>query len=100
VVQKRHHSGTLLAMSESIPAIYPEPPETNATDSGPKAGAAIERAVTVKELDYATDAPEMAEPAASQLAAVVNGVTETGGPEGLEPTRYGDWERKGRCIDF
>lgn len=25
---------------------------------------------------------------------------ETGGPRGLEPTRYGDWERNGRCIDF
>jgi hypothetical protein len=25
---------------------------------------------------------------------------ETGGPAGPEPTRYGDWERKGRCIDF
>jgi hypothetical protein len=25
---------------------------------------------------------------------------ETGGPKGLEPTRYGDWEVKGRCIDF
>ena len=25
---------------------------------------------------------------------------ETGGPKGLEPTRYGDWEQKGRCIDF
>jgi len=25
---------------------------------------------------------------------------ETGGPSGLEPTRYGDWEKKGRCIDF
>jgi hypothetical protein len=25
---------------------------------------------------------------------------ETGGPCGPEPTRYGDWERKGRCIDF
>ena len=20
--------------------------------------------------------------------------------KGLEPTRYGDWERKGRCTDF
>lgn len=26
--------------------------------------------------------------------------TETGGPTGLEPTRYGDWEKNGRCIDF
>ena len=25
---------------------------------------------------------------------------ETGGPKGLDPTRYGDWERNGRCIDF
>ena len=25
---------------------------------------------------------------------------EFGGPKGPEPTRYGDWERKGRCIDF
>jgi hypothetical protein len=25
---------------------------------------------------------------------------ETGGPEGPEPTRYGDWERNGRCVDF
>jgi len=21
-------------------------------------------------------------------------------PQELEPTRYGDWERNGRCIDF
>ena len=27
-------------------------------------------------------------------------ILEHGGPKGLEPTRYGDWERKGRCIDF
>jgi hypothetical protein len=25
---------------------------------------------------------------------------EIGGPSGPEPTRYGDWERAGRCIDF
>jgi hypothetical protein len=25
---------------------------------------------------------------------------EKGGPKGPEPTRYGDWERKGRCSDF
>ena len=25
---------------------------------------------------------------------------EIGGPKGLEPTRYGDWEKGGRCIDF
>ncbi|KAJ9164293.1 hypothetical protein P3X46_023889 [Hevea brasiliensis] len=25
---------------------------------------------------------------------------EIGGPRGPEPTRYGDWERNGRCSDF
>jgi hypothetical protein len=25
---------------------------------------------------------------------------EIGGPQGPEPTRYGDWERNGRCTDF
>ncbi|MGI9506159.1 MAG: DUF1674 domain-containing protein [Geminicoccaceae bacterium] len=27
-------------------------------------------------------------------------VKEVGGPEGPEPTRYGDWEKGGRCSDF
>ena len=26
--------------------------------------------------------------------------TEIGGQAGPEPTRYGDWERRGRCTDF
>lgn len=25
---------------------------------------------------------------------------EIGGPRGPEPTRYGDWEQRGRCSDF
>ncbi|MDT8407623.1 MAG: DUF1674 domain-containing protein [Methylococcales bacterium] len=25
---------------------------------------------------------------------------ELGGPKGPEPTRFGDWEKNGRCIDF
>lgn len=25
---------------------------------------------------------------------------EVGGPAGPEPTRFGDWERKGRVTDF
>jgi hypothetical protein len=34
----------------------------------------------------------------------VSGVTdrkkEIGGRDGPDPTRYGDWEKNGRCIDF
>lgn len=25
---------------------------------------------------------------------------EKGGPPGPEPTRYGDWEKNGKCVDF
>lgn len=34
-----------------------------------------------------------------EQAAIVS-KKEIGGPKGLEPTRYGDWESKGRCYDF
>ncbi|MCP1726660.1 hypothetical protein J2T60_000625 [Natronospira proteinivora] len=30
----------------------------------------------------------------------VERIPEIGGPKGPEPTRYGDWEVKGRCSDF
>jgi hypothetical protein len=36
------------------------------------------------------------EPGAAQNANPV----EIGGRDGPEPTRYGDWEKNGRCIDF
>jgi len=38
-------------------------------------------------------------PAAGPPAAEARS-PEIGGPQGPEPTRYGDWERKGICVDF
>ena len=35
--------------------------------------------------------------AAAAQAAVIH---EQGGPSGPEPTRFGDWERKGIAVDF
>jgi hypothetical protein len=35
-----------------------------------------------------------------QRAASTNLPKELGGVKGPEPTRYGDWENKGRCTDF
>jgi hypothetical protein len=41
------------------------------------------------------------EPAAGdQQAAGEPKPRELGGREGPEPTRFGDWELRGRCIDF
>jgi len=33
-------------------------------------------------------------------SGISNRPREIGGPSGLEPTRYGDWERNGRVSDF
>lgn len=38
------------------------------------------------------------EPPAGATEEIPSG--EFGGPTGPEPTRFGDWEKKGRCIDF
>jgi hypothetical protein len=38
--------------------------------------------------------------AASSADAPATRVREIGGRAGPEPTRYGDWELNGRCIDF
>ena len=46
---------------------------------------------------------EVAEPVAPERAAeAADGERpkEYGGRDGLDPTRYGDWEKNGRCIDF
>ena len=43
----------------------------------------------------------LAEAQARRLAAVEAAAQpEDGGPKGLEPTRFGDWERKGIAVDF
>jgi hypothetical protein len=44
--------------------------------------------------ESASDAPTVGDTAAAPLPP------EFGGREGPEPTRFGDWEKNGRCIDF
>ena len=41
-----------------------------------------------------------AAPTPKPAAEPVQMPREIGGPSGPEPTRYGDWEVKGRCSDF
>ena len=42
--------------------------------------------------------PESGQPTEDQ--GVIDRPREIGGPKGPEPTRFGDWEKGGRCIDF
>jgi hypothetical protein len=37
---------------------------------------------------------------AASPAATATRPREIGGRDGPEPTRFGDWEKAGRCIDF
>jgi hypothetical protein len=46
--------------------------------------------------------PEATPTSDSAVAAELTMIVprELGGPQGPEPTRFGDWEKAGRCIDF
>jgi hypothetical protein len=53
-----------------------------------------ERPPHVKAPAYLSPSPPVPEPAPAKEDE------EAGGPKGMEPTRYGDWESKGICRDF
>ena len=53
---------------------------------------------TVDPSNASADLP--AEKPAKIPAEIDEAPREIGGPRGPEPTRYGDWERNGRCVDF
>jgi hypothetical protein len=48
-------------------------------------------------MDDTKPEPSAEEPAKPEVPKLPK---EIGGPKGPEPTRYGDWEYKGRCTDF
>jgi hypothetical protein len=48
--------------------------------------------------DSAADPPE--DNRAVDKAGAIVREKEIGGRDGPDPTRYGDWEKNGRCIDF
>jgi hypothetical protein len=67
-------------------------PAPGQEDSAKKEAATEEHAETARGRDDAATTGNAREGAGGQ--------EEVGGPQGPEPTRFGDWERKGRCIDF
>jgi hypothetical protein len=61
------------------------------TDSGRSAPPSGARA----EVSADGKSPPTAQPSAPSQPP-----GERGGPKGPEPTRFGDWEKNGRCFDF
>ncbi len=56
-----------------------------------------EEAGVSKTSESSSSSRNSATPSDKQLA---DKKKEIGGPKGPEPTRYGDWEKGGRCSDF
>jgi hypothetical protein len=65
--------------------LSPPPVETPRKPLSPAAQRALDEADARRRLAEARDAPVQ---------------KEFQGPQGPEPTRYGDWERKGIASDF
>jgi hypothetical protein len=63
----------------------------------PKAGTEPPKAGTEPPKD--SDA-KPADDAAAGKTPAKSPAKEVGGRDGLDPTRYGDWEKAGRAVDF
>ena len=72
----------------------PSKPASNAAKCG---DTAAENLPAPANLGEATESGESGESGDSGGAAKP---AEFGGRKGPDPTRYGDWENKGRCVDF
>lgn len=57
-----------------------------------------------KKTDTGAILPSIADPADAKIKNEDIATEETAAPEAsdpkLDPTRFGDWEKNGRCIDF
>jgi hypothetical protein len=56
--------------------------------------------VRIPPSEAAEQEPSEATPRPAAGLPAVRLPREIGGRDGPEPTRYGDWEKDGRCIDF
>ncbi len=66
----------------------------------PASGAGAVGVDAVDNVGVDDDAAGDAAPVTGAAAGAVQPTGEHGGPKGPEPTRYGDWEKGGRCFDF
>jgi hypothetical protein len=68
---------------------------STAREEMPPEGAAPGKELSPAALRALAEAAERRALAAADAAAA-----EKGGPQGPEPTRFGDWERNGVAVDF
>lgn len=73
----------------------PSSPAGKADDTSPRKPKAASTGSLAGPTESATQPP-----ATGSAKGGVQPTGERGGPKGPEPTRYGDWEKGGRCFDF
>jgi len=82
------------------------PSEPTVFDPTQSSANSAEQKASVKHPEvkvYETDGADGANPSAKNNGLVIKDEAlpkEVGGRDGPEPTRFGDWEKNGRCIDF
>jgi hypothetical protein len=84
----RNHKGFGLVLQRQNMAVWAVMPTPDATptDLAPPDAPAVPGA----DMRPGPPAPPTARPVAREI----------GGRDGPDPTRFGDWEKAGRCIDF
>jgi len=74
-------------------------PSRNMSDN--KQDSIVTNQTNLKKLKKTTqDKPVQQLKSSNEEEKQASSAKEINGPKGLEPTRYGDWESKGRCYDF
>jgi len=78
----------------------PTPPAVDDVETAPAFNADVPHATPERPLSAVArrallEAAERRKASEEQVLA-----DEHGGPRGPEPTRYGDWEKKGLAVDF
>ena len=78
----------------------PTPPADDVAEQAPAFNADVPHATPERPLSEVARRAllEAAERRKASEEPVLD--TEHGGPRGPEPTRYGDWEKKGLAVDF
>jgi hypothetical protein len=85
-------------MTKLFKSLVPKPAKRRAPQSpGRQPTQPVDRE-KLEQAARARDADASAAPPATDETA--GKPKEIGGPDGPEPTRYGDWERGGICYDF
>ncbi len=79
-----------------MPTVIPPPsPSTSRPGTSDPGTAPVERSLSPAALRALEEAQARRDAEEAQARP-----GEQGGPSGPEPTRYGDWERKGIAVDF